>query len=434
MADITRPRVDHYEAMTSVVVSHFAKVPLFFWGRPGTGKSAMLRTVKRYIRDRALAITDEMLGDSDTTLAIKHKVMQYQEFGLVDNRLSQQEGIDIRGLFKIIMDDEGSEYTSTIRPIWLPYDGAGIVAHDEYNMGGEDAKKAVMQLLTDNKVGTHVLAELYSQIGNGNLAVHKGLGKKLTPAEENRWCHMWMDDGDVDGDPDYIDADDHVAGRCAQSFAALAVKDFILDEHDLPVDVMKGIGFTPSVFDPRVSAYIAARPHLVNTFQADRTKQEDYGYASSRTWEYLSRVLEVCELFGQRCFDQVFKIFAYGLIGPGPAEDFCVTLDLLDKLIDLDKVKHDGANAPLPIDDPKYKIGVTFVAVSALATAGHFNKATGKHIIDYVRRLPQVSPEIPPVFLQHLEANARKNKTVEDAICTPDVGYMTLKQEYQIAA
>ena len=430
MADITRPRVDHFEAMTSVVVSHFAKVPLFFWGRPGTGKSAMLRTVQQYIRDRA---QDIVLNKDDDGWYRLH-VEAYQDFGLVDNRLSQQEGIDIRGLFKIVQDDDGNEYTSTIRPIWLPYGGAGILAHDEYNMGGEDAKKAVMQLLTDGKVGTHILSLLYSQIGNGNLAIHKGLGKKLTPAEENRWAHMWMDDGDTDLDPDYMDADDHVAGRCAASFAALAVKDFTLEVDDLPVDIEAGLRFKADVFDPRVSAYVAARPHLVNTFNAERNKREDYGYASSRTWQYLSRVLQVCELFGKKCFDQVFKTFAYGLLGPGPAEDFCVTLDLLDKLIDLDKVKHDGANAPLPLDDPKYKIGVTFVAISALATAGHFNKATGKHIIDYVRRLPQVSPEIPPVFLQHLEANARKVKSVEEAICDPDVGYMDLKRDYMLAA
>ena len=430
MADITRPRVDHFEAMTATVVSHFANVPLFFWGRPGTGKSAMLATVQQYIRDRAQDIVLEEDADGWWKLFVE----SYREFGLVDNRLSQQEGIDIRGLFKIVTDENGDEFTSTIRPIWLPIKGAGILAHDEYNMGGEDAKKAVMQLLTDGKVGPHLLSLMYSQIGNGNLAVHKGLGKKLTPAEENRWAHMWMDDGDTDQDPDYMDAEDLVAGRCSASFAALAVKDFTLDEGDLPVDIAKAIGFKYSVFDPRVSAYVAARPHLVNTFNIERSKREDYGYASSRTWQYLSRVLQVCELFGQRCFDQIFKTFAYGLIGPGPAEDFCVTLDLLDKLIDLDRVKHDGANAPLPVDDPKYKIGVTFVAISALATAGHFNKATGKHIIDYVRRLPQVSPEIPPVFIQHLEANARKNKSVEDAICTPEVGYLDLKQEYMMAA
>ena len=100
MADITRPRVDHFEAMTSVVVSHFAKVPLFFWGRPGTGKSAMLRTVQQYIRDRA---QDIVLNKDDDGWYRLH-VEAYQDFGLVDNRLSQQEGIDIRGLFKIVQD------------------------------------------------------------------------------------------------------------------------------------------------------------------------------------------------------------------------------------------------------------------------------------------------------------------------------------------
>ncbi len=418
-----RLRVDHFEAMVANIVGYFAGVPVNDWGRPGCGKSAMNRTAQSYIQWQAQQMSDEIYDD-------------FKTFGLIDNRLSQQEGIDIRGLFKIITDENGDEFTSTIRPVWLPTRGAGMIVHDEFNMGEESAKKAVMQLLTDWMVGTHILPRSWGQVGNGNLARHKGLGKKMTPAEENRWCHIWMDDGDSDDDRDdphvIDDIADMMSGRCAQSFTRLALNNFTLQEGDIPIDITKVVDWTPDIMDGRVTAYFDARPHLVNTFDPERNKREDYGFSSNRTIQYLSKVLQTTERFGKECYDLVFRTMAHGLVGPGVGEDFVCTLDLLDKLIDLDAVKHNGKSAPLPIDDPTYKISVTFVAMSALATAGHFNRATGGHIIDYVRRLHQISPEIPPVFVKHLEANSRKHKGVEDAICDPSVGYMKLKEDYLI--
>lgn len=420
---LDRIRVDHFESMTANIVGYFAGVPVHTWSRPGSGKSAMHKTQQTYIQWQAKQMSDEIYDD-------------FKTFGLIDNRLSQQEGIDVRGLFKIITDEHGDEFTSTIRPVWLPTRGSGTIVHDEFNMGDESAKKAVMQLLTDWMVGTHVLPRSWGQMGNGNLAKHKGLGKKMTPAEENRWCHIWLDDGDTDEDRDDPHVTDDIAdmlsGRCAHSFTKLALQNFKLLEGDIPIDITKCVGWEPDIFDPRVVAYFDSRPHLVSTFDPNRNKREDYGYSSSRTAQYLSRVLQTTERFGKECYDLVFRTMAHGLVGPGVGEDFFCTMDLLDKLIDLEAVKHNGKNAPLPIDDPTYRIPVTFVAMSALATASHFNKATGGHVIDYVRRLHQVSPEIPPVFARHLEANAKKHKVVEEAICEPSVGYMKLKQDYLV--
>ena len=406
--------VDHWEAMSAMIVNHGSRTNLHTLSAPGQGKDGMVNTVTEAFR--------EQCADWEA----------YRNFGHSDIRAAQNEGIDIKGLF----DDgvaknhpfllDGTPYTTTKRNAQYPEKGVGILNWSEYFMGGKDVRKSIMQSLAERKIGEHCLGDGWSQVCSDNMSRHKGLGDKATPAEANRRCWLYLDDGCVSEMKGGINN----GGQCAVSFAQLARQDFKLYPDDIPIDLTKIPDWKcPRGIDPSIANWLANRTSLLNTLDTERIKQEDYAYSSNRTWEYFSRVYKTCMHLGQECYDFVFKPMAQGLVGPGPAEEFIQTLKLLEKELDYDAIKIDGMNAALP-EDSTYRMGLLFMAIGALSSGVHFTPKSAPEIFKYIGRLTQFSAELPMVFAKTLESAAYINKKTEKILCDPDSGYVDFKANY----
>ena len=406
--------VDHWQAMGAMVVNHGARGTVHLLSAPGQGKDGMAVTVTEAFR--------EQCADWD----------EYRNFGHSDVRASQHEAIDVKGLF----DDgiaknhpflvDGTPYTTTKRFAMYPEKGVGMLNWSEYFMGAKDIRKAIMQSLAERRIGEHKLADGYSQICSDNMSRHKGLGDKATPAEANRRCWLYLDDGCVAE----MRGEHSDGGRCAVSFIQLARQDFKLYPDDIPIDLTKIPDWKcPDGIHPSIANWLAQRPSLINTLDVDRIKQEDYAYSSNRTWERFSKVFLTCQYLGQECYDFVFKPMAHGLVGPGPAEEFIQTLKLLEQQLDYDAIKADGDNADLP-EDGNYRMGILFMAIGGLSSAIHFNHKTAPEIFKWVGRTTQFSPELPMVFAKTLESSAQKNKAVEKVICDTNSGYVEFKANH----
>mgnify|MGYP003633915593 FL=1 len=119
------------ETQIAIMLCSKAGIPLFMHSHQGVGKTSLVKQLHSYIQK-----TDP-------------------DYGLVDVRLSQIEGIDVRGLMQIVKG-----VTEYCPPAYLPTDlnKRLMVFFDEILLGEPDAIKAVMQWVCEGRVGDHLLS------------------------------------------------------------------------------------------------------------------------------------------------------------------------------------------------------------------------------------------------------------------------------------
>jgi hypothetical protein len=134
--------------------------PVMLWGAPGVGKSDV---VKKIANDMGV--------------------------GLVDQRLSTLEPVDLRGLPFI---DNG-------RAVWadpsiLPHvdrDGPrGILFLDEINAAAASTQAACYQLILNRRVGDYVLPDGWRIVAAGNRQSDRASAQKMPTALANRFSHI----------------------------------------------------------------------------------------------------------------------------------------------------------------------------------------------------------------------------------------------------
>ena len=124
--------VGEYKAFLRWSVRHNVKKPMCAVGLRGIGKSQVPQQVAR------------------------EEGIQY-----IDLRLAQMEPGDIIGM-PYIRDDK----TLWAKPGWWPEPKSkGILVLEEYNRGTRDVRQAVFQLLTERKIGNHVLPDGWYIVG-----------------------------------------------------------------------------------------------------------------------------------------------------------------------------------------------------------------------------------------------------------------------------
>lgn len=149
----------------------------------------LVLTSKHTRRHRPLLHGDPGVGKS----AILREVAQRMGARLIDLRLMQLEGPDLRGLTMI---DVATGQTRHIRPEFLPEytDQLGaepiIIFLDEI-MGAHDSiRKAAFEMILDHRVGPHKFGDNVYLVGAGNSAEDGTNVYELDAATADRFCHV----------------------------------------------------------------------------------------------------------------------------------------------------------------------------------------------------------------------------------------------------
>lgn len=147
------------QAAKFLPVAYKLKLPVFFWGKPGVGKSDLIR---------GFAGAERM--------------------DLVDLRLTTLESCDLRGLPRINHDTGETEW---VRPEFLPRnDAAAVIFLDELTAAEPRIQASAYQLILDRSIGKHRLPEHAWVVGAGNApedgAVSYGMGTALA----DRFVHL----------------------------------------------------------------------------------------------------------------------------------------------------------------------------------------------------------------------------------------------------
>jgi len=134
-----------------------ARQPVFLWGGPGIGKSALVGqlavNMQRVLRDLRLLLLDP---------------------------------VDLRGLPRIGSDGQ----TQWSTPDFLPRDGEGILFLDELNVAPALVQASCYQLVLDRKLGEYTLPEGWAIIAAGNRDSDRGATTRMPTPLRNRFVHL----------------------------------------------------------------------------------------------------------------------------------------------------------------------------------------------------------------------------------------------------
>ena len=142
-------------ALKSLLVGE--RQPVFIWGSPGTGKSAVL-----------------------------HQLVSELGIALRDIRALLLDPVDLRGL-PFLGKDGRSQWAT---PDFLPQDGEGILFLDELNAAPAMVQASCYQLVLDRKLGEYTLPEGWAIVAAGNRDSDRAATTRMPTPLRNRFVHL----------------------------------------------------------------------------------------------------------------------------------------------------------------------------------------------------------------------------------------------------
>jgi len=142
---------------SSLHVLFEARQPVFLWGGPGIGKSAIVRQ---------LAISLNL--------------------PLQDVRALLLDPVDLRGL--PFLGSDGRSRWAT--PEFLPQEGEGILFLDELNAAPAMVQASCYQLVLDRKLGEYTLPDGWAIIAAGNRDSDRAVTTRMPSPLRNRFVHL----------------------------------------------------------------------------------------------------------------------------------------------------------------------------------------------------------------------------------------------------
>lgn len=134
-----------------------ARQPVFIWGGPGIGKSAVVR---------------QLAADLDVPLQ--------------DVRALLLDPVDLRGL-PFLGADGRSKWAT---PEFLPQQGSGILFLDELNAAPAMVQAGCYQLVLDRKLGEYTLPEGWAIVAAGNRDSDRAVTTRMPTPLRNRFVHL----------------------------------------------------------------------------------------------------------------------------------------------------------------------------------------------------------------------------------------------------
>ena len=317
----------------------------------------------------------------------------------IDFRLSDRDGVlDVRGItFKHVLPD-GTVITSSAPPkdlLAALEQGAHITLFlDEYGLGDDEARKASMRISTDLQVGEHQLSENTQIVMALTSAKDRPIGARQSGPESMRVCNLVM----------------HPSVRDVTRGFITGFQDTFKDMPD--ISNMERIEL-PHLGDKRIAGFMEWRPDYIHDFDPELFQAGKLGFCSTRTWEYASRVVKVCDMEPFKSYKgirQIRKAMVSGLVGAPAATECLATMDFLDTVIKVKDVIADPMTAKLPDPNNEKCVGVCWMGIGTLTDKKHFNKDTADNIIKYIKRLQTfVNPDLGKAAVTML----RKSKDAE---------------------
>jgi hypothetical protein len=267
---------------------------------------------------------------------------------LVDIRAVLLDPVDLRGLPRISQDGR----SHWCAPAFLPTEGSGVLFLDELNAAPPLVQAACYQLVLDRKLGEYRLPDNWSVVAAGNREQDRAVSHRMPSALANRFVHIDFE----------VDADQWL--KWAQQ----------------------------SGISQQVRAFIRFRPSLLHDFDP---KKETRAFASPRSWEFVSRLLE-----SHPDPEMIYELVA-GAVGKGAAAEFSGFMDLWHKLPSPSDIMSDPNGIPVP-DNP----AVLFALSEMMGAAMTIDNIS--LVMSWARRLP---PEFSVLLMR--EAVRRTPRIVE---------------------
>ena len=134
-----------------------ARQPVFIWGGPGVGKSAVVR-----------------------------QLAQTWELPLQDVRALLLDPVDLRGL-PFLGSDGRSKWAA---PDFLPKEGKGILFLDELNAAPAMVQAGCYQLVLDRQLGEYALPDGWAIVAAGNRDSDRAVTTRMPTPLRNRFVHL----------------------------------------------------------------------------------------------------------------------------------------------------------------------------------------------------------------------------------------------------
>jgi len=285
--------MDLKNAVTALEAGMATDTPVMMWGEAGVGKSS---------------IVHQLAVDYDVELR--------------DERLSQIESVDLRGLPSL----HNGKTTWNI-PDFLPDDpkSMGILFLDELPQADPAVQSAAYQLVLDRKLGKYTLPKRWRILAAGNPGQ-----ERMAEALGNRFMH---------------------------------------------IDVMPSVnnwvvwGAQASIHSD-ILGFVASRPELLH---ARPTNQDEYAFPSPRTWEYASRIYVECAT------SPLLQELIAATVGKGAALEFVAYVNLLSKLPTIQQIIDNPSNFISLNSSPSKVAAICMMIVNAV---DHTNVDA---LMDYVK-------------------------------------------------
>lgn len=251
-------------------------------------------------------------------------------YALRDIRAVLLDPVDLRGLPRL---NEG-------RAVWCPpaflpdatAPARGILFLDELNAAPPLVQAACYQLILDRAIGEYHLPDGWAIVAAGNREKDRAVAYRMPSALANRMVHLQFET-DLNG------------------WLVWA----------------QGAGIRPEV-----CAFLRFRPKLLHDFDPQTT---DKAFASPRSWEFVSRILEA----GPES-DVEYELYQ-GTIGAGTAAEFMGFLSVWRDLPTVDGILAAPDSAPVPVEP-----AALYATCEALSLKA--NEATIDALVTYAQRLP----------------------------------------------
>jgi len=267
---------------------------------------------------------------------------------LVDIRAVLLDPVDLRGIPRISQDGR----SHWCAPAFLPTEGAGVLFLDELNAAPPLVQAACYQLVLDRKLGEYQLPDNWSVVAAGNREQDRAVSHRMPSALANRFIHI-----------------------------------------DFEVDTDQWLEWAQqSGISRQVRAFIRFRPSLLHDFDP---KRETRAFASPRSWEFVSRLLE------SNPDPEMIHELVEGAVGKGAAAEFTGFMTLWDQLPAPSDIISDPDGISVP-DNP----AVLFALSEMMGAAVTIDNIS--LVMSWARRLP---PEFSVLLMR--EAVRKTPKIVE---------------------
>ena len=291
------------DARAAILAYIQADIPCFVWGAPGIGKS-----------DVVASIAAEL------------------DFGLVDERLSTLESVDLRGLPTLQEKSVVWAVPAMFEAIRAFGDRPVILFLDELVNASPSMQAATYQLILNRRIGPHVLGDNVRIVAAGNRQSDRAAANRMPSALANRFAHV-----DVEADAGIWRAWAERAG-----------------------------------IHPMVCAFIGFRPNLIHDMKDVNAR----AFPTPRSWVQVAKIANAPEA--------IRPALVAGLVGQSCAAEFEAFIQIWSRVPKLATIVADPDGAPVASESDPALLYATSVMLSRGATRQNFAA-----IVRYVERMPQ---------------------------------------------